>query len=70
MNELRDKLVTPDEYDTLMVSTDHPRLRAILATLYESQGRPGEILGLRLRDLDFRERYAQIRVSGKTGEVG
>lgn len=68
VNELRDKLVTTDEYDALMAATDHPRLRAVLAALYESQARPGELLGLRLRDLDFRERYAQIRVSGKTGE--
>lgn len=67
-NELRDKLVTPEEYETLMAASDHPRIRALLATLYEAAARPGEILGLRIRDLDFREKYAQIRVSGKTGE--
>lgn len=67
-NELRDKLVTGDEYEFLMAATDHPRLRALLATLYESGARPGEMLGLRLRDLEFQDRYAQIRVSGKTGE--
>jgi len=67
-NKLRDKLVTPEEYETLMTTSDHPRLRALLATLYEAAARPGEILGLRIRDLDFRDRYAQIRVSGKTGE--
>lgn len=67
-NELRDKLVTPEEYETLMAASDHPRVRAVLATLYEAAARPGEILGLRIRDLEFREKYAQIRVSGKTGE--
>jgi len=67
-NKLRDKLVTPEEYGALMGAADHPRLRALLATLYESAARPGEVLGLRLRDVEFRERYAQIRVSGKTGE--
>lgn len=67
-NKLRDKLVTPEEYEALMEASDHPRVRALLATLYESATRPGELLGLRLRDLDFREKYAQVRVSGKTGE--
>ena len=67
-NKLRDKLVTPEEYEALMNVADRPRIRATLATLYEAGARPGEVLGLRLRDLDFRERYAQIRVSGKTGE--
>lgn len=67
-NELRDKVVTPDEYEALMGATDHPRLRALLATLYESAARPGEVLGLRVRDVTFKEQYAQIRVSGKTGE--
>jgi len=67
-NELRDKLVTPEEYEALMVASDRPRTRALLATLYESEARPGELLGLRVRDLDFREQYAQVRVSGKTGE--
>jgi len=67
-NKLRDKLVTPGEYEALMEASDHPRVRALLATLYEAAARPGEVLGLRIRDLDFREKYAQIRVSGKTGE--
>jgi len=67
-NELRDKLVTPEEYDALMTASDHPRVRALLATLYESESRPGEILGLRRRDLEFCKGYAKIRVSGKTGE--
>ncbi len=67
-NKLRDKVVTPDEYEALMGAVDHPRLRALLVTLYESAARPGEVLGLRIRDVDFRDRYAQVRVSGKTGE--
>lgn len=67
-NKLRDKLVTPEEYEAMMTATDHPRFRAVLATLYESAARPGELLGLRIRDLEFRQGYAQVRVSGKTGE--
>ena len=67
-NELRDKLVTPEEYEALMTASDHPRIRALLATLYESESRPGEVLGLRLRDLEFCKGYAKVRVSGKTGE--
>ncbi len=67
-NELRDKIVTPGEYEALMAASDHPRVRAVLATLYEAAARPGEILGLRIRDLEFCKGYAKVRVSGKTGE--
>ena len=67
-NELRDKVLTPEEYEALMAASDHPRVRAVLATLYEAAGRPSEILGLRIRDLEFCKGYAKVRVSGKTGE--
>ena len=67
-NKLRDKLVTPEEYEGLMRASDHPRVRAVLATLYEAASRPGEVLGLRIRDLEFCKGYAKARVSGKTGE--
>jgi len=67
-NKLRDKLVTSREFSLMLRAADHPRTRALLAMLYESAARPDELLGLRIRDVDFQKRYAQIRVDGKTGE--
>jgi integrase len=67
-NALRDKLVTPEEFKTLLKNAKHPRVQAIIAVLYDSACRKGEILSLRLRDLEFRETHALIRVRGKTGE--
>jgi integrase len=67
-NQLRDKLVSPQEFQALLNASDHPRVRAYLAMLYESACRPDELLRLRLRDIEWRDRYIQIRVCGKTGE--
>jgi len=67
-NELRDKLVTPEQFQQLLNATDHPRLRAFLVTSEEAGARPEELCASRIRDLQFYERYAQIRVNGKTGE--
>jgi len=43
----------------------------ILTVFLDSSCRPGEILGLRIRDLHFKTRetkqYAEILVNGKTG---
>ncbi|MEM3433187.1 MAG: tyrosine-type recombinase/integrase [Nitrososphaerales archaeon] len=44
------------------------RDRAFTLLLYDSGGRIGEILPLRIKDVTFDEYGAKIRVSGKTGE--
>ncbi|RLI09932.1 hypothetical protein DRO42_02920 [Candidatus Bathyarchaeota archaeon] len=64
----RDRLVLPEEFEALMRTAKHPRVKALIAVLYESGCRKGEILGLRIRDLVFGEAYAEIRIKGKTGE--
>ncbi len=65
---LRDKIITPEELDKLLRATEHPRLKALIAVAYETGARPHELLSLRLRDVVFRDRYALLKVSGKTGE--
>lgn len=67
-NELRNKILPPEKFQRLMNATDHPRVRAHLVTSGESGARPEELATARIRDLQFHERYAQIRVNGKTGE--
>jgi len=67
-NELRNKLVTLEQFQRLLNATDHPRLRAFLVISEETGTRPEELCATRIRDVEFHERYAQIRVNGKTGE--
>lgn len=67
-NELRDKLISSEAFGLMLRATDHPRLKALLVMLYESGARAGELLSLRIRDVEFHDKYVQIRVSGKTGE--
>lgn len=42
--------------------------RAIIAVLHETGVRVGELLGMRLRDIERKGQYAIVRVDGKTGE--
>lgn len=42
--------------------------RALVAFLHESGARVGELLGIRLRDIERKGQYALVRVDGKTGE--
>jgi len=64
---LRDKLVTPAELKTLLEGTSSRRTRALLAVLYETGCRRGEVLSLRLRDVIRRSDHWVLRVEGKTG---
>ncbi|MFH1400537.1 MAG: tyrosine-type recombinase/integrase [Nanoarchaeota archaeon] len=42
--------------------------RALIAVLHETGARAGELLGMRLRDIEHKNKHALIRVDGKTGE--
>ena len=65
---LPDNLLTEDEVKRMAECADHPREKAFVFTLYESGCRIGEILSLRLRNVQFDEFGAILRVSGKTGD--
>jgi len=64
----RDKLVAPGEMRVLLETAVHPRARALVAVLEESACRKGELLSLRIRDVQRHGAYMEIRVRGKTGE--
>jgi len=64
----REKLVSPEEMRILLETAVHPRARALVAVLEESACRKGELLSLRVRDVQRHEAHVEIRVMGKTGE--
>lgn len=56
------------DFDKLINACVNPMEKAILAILYYTGIRLGELLGIRRRDIELKENYAMIRVNGKTGE--
>ena len=67
-NNLKDKILTEDEIIALVNAAKEPRVKALIMVTYDSGGRAGEILNLRIRDVEFTEYGAKIRITGKTGE--
>ena len=65
--KLRDKLVTPQEFQILINGTSSIRTKALIAVTYESGCRKGEISSIRLKDIVQRENHWILRVDGKTG---
>jgi integrase/uncharacterized Zn finger protein (UPF0148 family) len=67
-NELKPSdLVTPKEEEDLLTACCNPRDRAIISTESECGLRPGELLGLRVKDVKIEEHCVELSVSGKTG---
>jgi integrase len=62
-----DSLITKTEYDNIIKSLNNPRDKALIATLYDSGCRIGELLTLRNRDVEFDQYGAILAVTGKTG---
>lgn len=62
-------VLTPDEVGRLVRAAKNTRDKAAIATLYESGCRVGELLGLRIRDVEAMDGAAGFRlhVDGKTG---
>jgi len=68
MNNMRDKVLSAEEFERLLSAAEHPRLKAAIAVLYEGALRVGELISLRVRDVEFKREYATLKVKGKTGE--
>jgi len=65
---LRDKILRPDELRVLIEACSHVRDKAILAVLAETGLRIGELLSLRIRDVErLPDGTFRLRVRGKTG---
>ncbi len=60
-------LLTQTEVDKLITAAQHPRDKALIATLWESGARIGEIGTLTMKNICFDKFGTVITVSGKTG---
>jgi len=61
-------LITQEEYNKIFARIPNLRDRAIVAVLWESGMRIGEVLNLRVGDIHFEGRLAHVNCDGKTGE--
>ncbi len=59
---------TEDEILTAISVLDHPRDKAMIAVLYDLAARPHELMKLRIKDVAFKESYAQVKLVDHTGE--
>ncbi len=66
--ELRKEILSPEEVRQIVDACDNQRDRALIAVGYESGARAGEILSLRIRDVEPDRYGAIVMVKGKTGE--
>lgn len=64
---LPEELLTEEEINKMIEKADHPRDKALIATLADSGCRIGELLSLKIKHLTFDEHSAILIVSGKTG---
>ncbi len=60
-------LVTPDDFKKMLSKATTPRERAFAMILFESGVRIGELLSLKIGDLQFDKYGAKMQVEGKTG---
>ncbi|MBI5553584.1 MAG: tyrosine-type recombinase/integrase [Candidatus Diapherotrites archaeon] len=65
--KLPEDLLSPHEITQLIEAADHPRDKALIAVLYESGCRISELLGIKLKDVNFDKYGAYTLVTGKTG---
>ena len=64
----REEIPTQEEIRWLRQAATHPRDRAFLALLEEIGFRPGDILRLQIRDVEFIDIGAKLYIHGKTQE--
>ena len=65
--ELPNNLPNEEDVKKMIEVADHPRDKALIASLYESGCRVGEIASLKIQDINFDEYGAYMVVNGKTG---
>ena len=61
-------LLTEDEIIKMIETANNLRDKAILSLLYDSGIRAGELLNMKVKDIDLNGQPAHILVNGKTGE--
>ena len=65
--KLPEELLTKEDVKALVEAAQNPRDRALIFMLYESGARAGEILGIRIKHVNFDKYGAQVMLDGKTG---
>lgn len=68
--KVRKDRLTNEEYERLVASfADDKRMQALITLSHESLGRPQEILGRKIKDLELHDNYAKVTISehGKEG---
>jgi integrase/recombinase XerD len=66
--KLPEELLTKEDVESLIKAAKHPRDKALIGVLYEGGLRIGELTSLRIKNVQFDEHGAVIKVRGKTGE--
>jgi integrase len=61
------EILSPSEIRRMIEACDNPRDRALVHVLYESGARSGELLNMKIGDVEFDQYGAVVRVCGKTG---
>ncbi len=64
---LPEDLLTEDDIIAMMENTKYIRNKTIIAVLFDSGIRVGELLSMRIKDVDLKSNPAHITVNGKTG---
>ena len=67
-HKLPEELLTEEEVFKLAKAADNPRDRAFVLVLYETGCRIGELLTLKMKNVQFDQYGAVLRVTGKTGD--
>ena len=67
-NIIPNELLTEQDIKKLIRVADNPRDKAFVSVLFESGCRIGELLNLRLKNVQFEDGYTKLVVNGKTGK--
>jgi len=65
--KLPEDMLTAEDIKKLIKATDKPRDRSLVAVLYESGCRIGELLSMRIKHIQFDKYGAILLLNGKTG---
>jgi integrase len=68
MTKTADDMITPEEFQKILMSTKTSRDRAIISVLFESAMRPSELLSMTWSDIKTDVNGAIINTAGKTGK--
>jgi len=67
-NKMRDKILTEEEIKKLVETARDIKVKTFIMMTWEGALRLGEVLNLRIRDLEFTRYGVKVRILGKTGE--